>query len=211
MIQKSRMRLFRLLLLSACALSACTIEKMEPPGPSSDDFQRAELGAAWKPTSDGNYRIVNGELVVDHAHNHPLWLKKPIPRDAVIEFDAWSNDPAGDIKVEAWGDGRSYATTVEYTATSYVFIFGGWHNTISAIARREEHGADRRQRSDVRVVRGQKYHFRIARKGGHIDWQIDGKPFLSYDDPNPLEGPRHSFFGINDWEAEVHFDNLQIH
>jgi hypothetical protein len=190
-------------------LCGCTIEKQQPPGPSSDDFERAEIGGAWKATGTG-YRIVKGELVVDHAYNHPLWLGKPIPSDAIVELDVWSNDDAGDIKIELWGDGRSYATQASYVATSYVFIFGGWHNTISAIARMNEHGGDRKTRNDPKVEKGKKYHFRIARKGGHIDWQIDGQPFLTYDDKSPLEGPSHSYLGINDWEVELHFDNLRV-
>jgi hypothetical protein len=190
-------------------LCSCTIEKQPPAGPSSDDFQRAELGSNWKATGTG-YRIVDGELVVDHAYNHPLWLMKPLPTDAVVDFDVWSNDDAGDIKIELWGDGRSYATQASYVASSYVFIFGGWHNTISAIARMNEHGGDRKTRTDTKVEKGKKYHFRIARKGGHLDWQIDGQPFLTYDDKTPLEGTGHAFLGINDWEVELHFDNLKV-
>ena len=191
------------------AVAGCKIEKLPPAGPSSDDFNRAALGDAWA-TTGGNWRLDNGELVIDHAYNHPLWLKKPIPRDAIIELDCWSNDDAGDLKIEAWGDGKSFAQTTSYTATSYVFIFGGWHNQISAIARMNEHGADRKTRTDLRVEKGKKYHWRIARKGGHIDWQIDGKPFMTYDDPRPLEGNEHSYLGFNDWEAELHFDNLKV-
>ena len=190
-------------------LCSCTIEKAPPAGPSSDDFERGELGPAWKATGTG-YRVVNGELVVDHAFNHPLWLAKPIPRDCVVEIDAWSNDDAGDLKLELWGDGRSFATSASYTATSYVFIFGGWSNTISAIARMNEHGADRKTRTDLKVQKGKKYHFRIERRGGHIDWQVDGQPFLTYDDANPLEGASHSYLGLNDWQAELHFDNLSV-
>jgi hypothetical protein len=191
------------------AVAGCKIEKLPPAGPSSDDFNRAALGDAWAVTG-GNWRLDNGELVIDHAYNHPLWLKKPIPRDAIIELDCWSNDDAGDLKIEAWGDGKSFAQTASYTATSYVFIFGGWHNQISAIARMNEHGADRKTRTDLRVEKGKKYHWRIARKGGHIDWQIDGKPFMSYDDARPLDGNEHSYLGFNDWEAELHFDNLKV-
>jgi len=193
-------------------VASCTIEKsapVGPAGPSSDDFQRAEIGSLWHQTGQG-YRITNGELVVDHAYNHPLWLSRPIPRDAVVEFDCWSNDDVGDLKVEVWGDGASYATAASYVATSYVFIFGGWHNQISAIARMNEHGQDRKTRNDVKVVKGKKYHWRIARKGGHIDWQIDGQPFLAFDDGAPLDGPVHSYFAFNDWEAELHFDNLKV-
>ena len=42
------------------------------------------------------------------------------------------------------------------------------------------------------MQKGKKYHFRIQRRGGHIDWQIDGQPFLAFDDPNPLDGPAHA-------------------
>jgi hypothetical protein len=193
----------------ALAITGCKIEKLPPAGPYSDDFERSELGDAWRATSP-NYRIVGGELVVDHAYNHPLWLTRPIPENATIELDCWSADDAGDLKIEAWGDGSSYAQSVSYTASSYVFVFGGWHNQLSVIARMNEHGADRRGRADMRVQKGRKYHWRIVRNRGHLDWQIDGQPFLTFDDPSPLRGRDHAYFGINDWEAELHFDNLRI-
>jgi hypothetical protein len=203
------MRLVRPLVLVVVFVAGCKIERLPPAGPASDDFERAALGDAWNATG-GNWRIENGELVIDHAYNHPLWLRKPIPQDAVIELDCWSNDDVGDLKVEAWGDGKGFATQASYTATSYVFIFGGWHNTLGVLARMNEHGQDRKARGDLHVVKGKKYHWRIARRGGQIDWQIDGKPFLSFDDPSPLRGGEHSYFGFNDWEAELHFDNLKI-
>lgn len=196
-------------LLALCALSACKVERQPQGAPFFDDFQRSAIGDAWHATGD-KYRIADGELVVDHAYNHPLWLKTPLPKDATVEVDVWSNDEAGDIKLELWGDGKSFAQQASYTATSYVFIFGGWHNTISAIARMNEHGADRRTRQDVHVEKGRRYHFRITRDGGHIDWQVDHKPFLTFDDPSPLVGPDHAFLAINDWEVEVHFDNLKV-
>ncbi len=196
-----------LVVLVAAAGAGC---KSRPPGvPFADRFDRAELGDAWLNTG-ARYRLQNGELVIDHARNHPLWLRSPIPADAVIEFDTRSMSPDGDIKIELWGDGHSYAKTLSYTATSYVFIFGGWHNQISAIARLNEHGTDRRERADVRVQPGTTYHFRISKKGGHIDWQIDGQPFLAFDDPDPLDGADHAYLGINDWDAELHFDNLSV-
>src|SRR3954465_7407431 len=97
-----------LAVVAALSLGACKIEKLPPAGPSSDDFERAQIGDAWLTTGGGNWRIEKGELVVDHAYNHPLWLKKPIPEDAVIELDCWSNEDYGDLKVEAWGDGKSF-------------------------------------------------------------------------------------------------------
>ena len=193
----------------ALVLAACTIERQPDGKPFSDNFSSGTIGPAWKSTG-GNYRIVDGALVIDHAYNHPLWLTSPLPRDGIVEFDVWSADPAGDIKIELWGDGKSFATAASYTATSYVFIFGGWHNTISAIARMNEHGNDRKTRTDRKVEPNRRYHMRIERRGGHIDWAIDSQPFMSFDDPKPLEGPEHAYLAVNDWEVELHFDNFQI-
>ena len=200
------------LVLSLIIFCGCKIERQPPGSAFADSFDAPTIGAAWKTTPGGekNYRIENGEIVAQGALNHPLWLSTPIPKDAIIELDCWSNSDVGDIKVEAWGDGESYAKTLSYTATSYVFVFGGWHNQISAIARLNEHGSDRRTRSNFHVEKGQKYHFRIERNGGHIDWQVDGKPFLTFDDPKPLAGPSHAYLALNDWEAEIHFDNLSV-
>ena len=92
-----------------------------------------------------------------------------------------------------------------------MLIFGGWHNTLSVICRQHEHDDGRKaERSDVRVEPGKKYHFTIARRGGTIDWAIDGRPFLAWTDPSPLAGPGHEYLAVNDWEADVTFDNLNI-
>ena len=219
-IQTRPMRLFPTLLFLApahwpgCTCTEIGTDKSAPPITQrfSDTFDRAALGSDWKDTSPGAYRIESGELVARGAENHPLWLLRPIPRDARIEFDCWSTDDAGDLKVEAWGDGKSFSTdrVGAYTSTAYNFIFGGWNNTLSTLARMHEHGEDRQTRADIKVVKGRHYHFTIARTGGHIDWRIDGQPFLSLDDPQPLEGPDHTHFGFTDWQAELHFDNLVI-
>jgi hypothetical protein len=190
------------------ALAGCPRE--EPiTSPWSDSFDRPEVGANYVNTG-ASYQLLSGVLNIKGARNKPLWLKKKLPRDALIELTVMSRSPEGDIKVEAWGDGQSFATTDSYTATSYVFIFGGWGNSISAICRLDEHGADRKTRSDVKVEMGRSYQWKIKRKGKLVEWSVDGKPFLSFDDPQPLEGDKHSYFAFNDWDADLYFDNLKI-
>ncbi len=199
-----------LLLLTACG--------KEPPPPADppaapifeDRFERSALGDHYLATSP-RYRLAGGWVKVTAAYNHPLWLKPPLPRDAVIELDVRSDSPDGDIKVEAWGDGRSHARAKgAYTSSGYVFILGGWKNRISALCRMDEHAKDRKIRKDFRVEPGRTYHWTIRRKGGRVDWSVDGQPFLSMDDPEPLVGPGHSHFGFNDWAAPLSFDNLVI-
>ena len=125
--------------------AGCAVEPLEDPGIGtgfSDDFERAQLGKAYKQTG-GNWRIEGGKLHVQGAKNHPLWLLRTLPRDVRVEFDARSETADGDIKVEIFGDGASYAKNDSYTATSYVVIFGGWNNSMNVLARMDEHGADR--------------------------------------------------------------------
>jgi len=171
-----------------------------------DDFERPEIGGNWF-TTGGHWRILRGELWSPEAKNNPLWLKMRLPRDVAVEFDARSETATGgrpgDIKFEIFGNGRDHAS-------GYVCVFGGWGNQISVIARQDEHGADRKERRDAKVEPGRTYHMRVERAGRELRWLVDGRMFLTYDDPKPLEGAGHDRFGFSSWEADVFFDNLRI-
>jgi len=158
-------------------------------------------------------KLGDGSALVQNGHNHPVWLRRPLPDNALIDFETWTDSPVGDMKVEVWGDGHSFHQgdlRAAYTSTGYVFVFGGWNNTISAIAKQHEHGPDRQARDDVKVEPGRHYHWRIVRRGTQIGWMLDGKPFLGINDPAPLTGPDHQYFALGNWESPVHFDNLVI-
>jgi hypothetical protein len=201
-----------LLLLGSCrAKKGEDIAAPVITAPFVDTFERAELGPAWRDTG-GNYGIASGKLRARNAYNHPAWLHKRLPTDVMLELDVQSNSDAGDIKVELFGDGVSFdPDRGGYVSTGYVFIFGGWHNALSVICRNNEHDEGRKvMRADRRVEVGRTYHFLITRKAGRIDWLIDGQPFLAWTDPQPLVGAGHEYFAINDWEAEVSFDNLAV-
>jgi hypothetical protein len=204
-------------LVSAALLSpivwvhlGCDPPRRAAPGQAFEDrFERSTLGPDWNATGNG-WRIENGVLTGSMVHNRPVWLRRKLPRDARIEFDAWSDSPAGDLKCEVFGDGTSFARQASYTATSYVVIFGGWGNQLNVIARMNEHGADRQVRAEPHVEIGRHYHFKIERRGRELRWLLDGNGILDFNDPDPLAGPGHEHFAFNDWEALVHFDNLVI-
>jgi hypothetical protein len=196
--------------------TACKVKDPPPIRDEwTDDFERDGVGENYFATGDG-YRVANGALNAKGAHNHPLWLRAKIPRDIRIDLTVWSTEPRGDIKIEVFGDGRSYDPDAgAYLATGYEVIFGGWHNSKSIIARMDEHGkvgTDVVQRVEPKVVPNQKYKWRIERKANQLTWFVDDmtNPFLQLVDPRPLEGIGHEYLGFNNWETDTWFDNLVI-
>jgi hypothetical protein len=187
-----------------------------PPPPLQDD-----LGPNWRQAQTSAWKIENGRLCGQMAHNHGVWLNRILPVNARIEFDAIAENPDGDLKAEIWGDGQSHATSVTYNnATSYLTILGGWKNKFHVLARINEHAPDRREikvdkdsddPKDHPVSVGQIYHFKVERNDGHtVRWAVNGLDMLSYDDPSPLVGLGHDHFGFNDWEVKVCFDNVKV-
>lgn len=185
-----------------------------------DNFDAPQLGSHWRATSPA-WKVSDGRLCVQGARNHPLWLARRLPTNAIIEFQATAESAAGDIKAEFWGDGRSAASGQSYTdATSYLAIFGGWQNKFHVLARIDEHAPDRKEiklapegadfiRSTVVPQRA--YKFRVERRDGHtVRWWVNDVEILSYKDDEPLSGIGHEHFGFNDWEARVCFDNLRV-
>ncbi|HEU0032325.1 MAG TPA: hypothetical protein VFQ53_16955 [Kofleriaceae bacterium] len=201
--------------LLPCLLVAVACKVPESPPikePYADNFNREALGPDYFVTGPG-YAVTGGALSAHGAHNHPLWLRRKLPRDVRIDLDCWSTEARGDLKIEVFGDGRSFDPDGgRYMASGYEVIFGGWYNSKSIIARLDEHGSELAQNTARKVVPNQHYHWRIERKGKLIRWFIDDMttPFLQYDDKSPLEGPGHEYLGFNNWETDTWFDNLVI-
>jgi hypothetical protein len=233
------------LALAAATVVGCKTRTPVINEPFAEPFDRAEIGAGWLDTSGGQFRIRDGKLNVQGGLNRPLWLRKRLPRDLVVELDVMSKSDVGDIKIELFGDGESFDPDQgTYFPTGYVFVFGGWSNELSIIGKLGEHedavkvsrphkplpraaatgplagaGAGdiaaaappaKPASLDDAVVPGRTYRWVITRKGGQIDWKIDGQPFLSWSDPAPLYGDDKGYLGFNNWQSDVYFDNLTI-
>lgn len=174
-----------------------------------DDFSSEQLSPSWQPSGPGA-TVEAGHLRVEGLRNHPVWLKLPLPNDVRIEFDVWTSREEGDIKFELAGDGESYATTANYKPSGYVFVFGGWNNTRSVLAKLDEHDPDRITRTDRKVAPDKRYHMVISRRGPNIVWMIDGAVHLRLRDRAPLLGVGHEHFAFGGWDSAVNFDNLRI-
>ena len=201
---------------------ACAACKVRDPAPITETWTES-FDRTGRPGRDyyvtgAGYALVDGHLSAHGAHNHPMWLRKKLPHDVRIELDCWSTENRGDIKIELFGDGKSFDPDGgAYMATGYEIVFGGWYNQKSIIARLDEHGQDMAARTDRKVVANQHYHWKIERRGAKISWWIsipgaqdDGQPFLAYDDPHPLENANHEYLGFNNWETDTWFDDVVI-
>ncbi|MFO0611906.1 MAG: hypothetical protein U0414_04910 [Polyangiaceae bacterium] len=216
-------------LLSGALVSACVPEgkrapqqtDKEPAAPIfTDDFERKSLGADYFATTDV-WKIDGGRVCATNAQNHPLWLKRKIPVNARVEVDAVALSPEGDLKIEVWGDGKSFAEGTSYSdATSYLFIFGGWKNTLHVLARLDEHDGERLEIPIVAgsedehaqpVQPGQTYHFTVERRNSStVSFSVNGARYFEYADEQPLSGIGHDHLAFNEWSAPVCFDNLTV-
>ncbi|MBW1807619.1 MAG: hypothetical protein JRJ87_05445 [Deltaproteobacteria bacterium] len=187
-----------IVILAGCSKKEETQAKI----PFSDNFDRTELGENY--SGDPGWRIKDGQVFSAGTSNRAVWLKASLPDNAVIEFDTRSESPAGDIKFEIYADGKNHES-------GYILIFGGWNNTISCIARKDEHGADRQELKERGLVKiGQTHRVKVIRQDKVIKWYIDGKLILDYFDSEPLRGPGNDRLGFNNWQSHVYFDNLSI-
>lgn len=182
--------------------------------PFADDFERELPGAVWFDTI-GRYVIDRGVLHISGGYNHPLWLSRPLPSELEITFDARSLSPDGDLKIELFGDGRSFALNRgRYWATGYVLCQGGWGNTKTFIARRDEHDRQLLHSTAFPVRVGQWHRWRITTflEDGRlvISWWIDDVPALRLTDPDPLYGGKNRHFGFSNWKSDATYDNLRI-
>lgn len=192
---------------TSCLMTACT----PTPKPKkadgltggtlvfSDDFSRDGFGDGWDNKS-GKWEIVDGWAHVEGDENAGLWLKSPLPDKVRVEFDAKSLTPDGDLKFEIFARAREHQT-------GYVAILGGWKNTISIIARLDEHGADRLE-SDARVDIGRTHHFTAVRNDDTLRWYVDGRPILKFKDSDPIDGV---YFAFNNWASSAWYDNIRVY
>jgi hypothetical protein len=170
--------------------------------PFTDDFADAQLGGRYF-TQGGSWRVVDGALTTLGDRNLPLWLDVPLPKDVRLEFDVTSSSAAMDAKVEVFGDGVRHES-------GYIVVLGGWNNTLSGIARRDEHERGRVMHR-TRWEPGRRYHLVVQRRDGRtLELFVDGERVAAYVDADPLAGPGHDRFAFSGWESEVAFDNLAI-
>ncbi len=189
--------------------------------PFTDGFDRGDLGDDWRSTSYGAYFMKAGRLCISKPRNHPLWLKRKLPANVRVEFEAMPNTNNADVKVELFGDGCAFDVDGrDYTATSYVAVLGAHNNSEHWLARMFEHGPEAKKTplvaggpsiANSKLILNTVYHVELARTDGKtVTLKVDGVSVHEMADPQPLMGAGHDHFGFNGWDAPSCFDKLTI-
>lgn len=169
-----------------------------------DDFSSPTLGGHWVPSPHPRARVISGWLhIANNKNEPPLWLKLELPEKVRIELDVRTRSGDGDIKVELFGDGQKHQS-------GYILVHGAHKNAEDWFARLDEHGGDRVTRPSQGAAKDKVYHWALVRTDNRVRWYIDGEPFLMFDDPQPLRGPQHAYFGVNTWVVPLEFDNVKV-
>jgi hypothetical protein len=190
--------------------------------PFIDNFDRPDLGEGdWRSTSYGAYTIRNGRVCTSKPKNHPLWLRRKLPLNARVEFEATPQSAGADVKAEIFGDGCGFDTAGrDYLSTSYVGVLGAHGNTEHWLCRLYEHGTDMKKTvlvtgtaslASSRLVTNTTYKVELARVDGRtVTMKVNGELVHAMEDPSPLTGPGHDHFAFNGWDAPVCFDRLTV-
>ena len=197
-----------LLATAAIALGSCRPTDDLVAGEVTDNFDRDRVGPGWRDTG-GGYGLVNGELAVRGAKGHPLWFRRRLPADVMIELDARAVSDDGALEIQLFGDGKATdPADNDCSSSGYTLL---WRGTHAAICReREAPGGHHAARGDFPVVGGRTHHYAIIRRGAEIDWKVDGLAMLRWTDPHPLGGAGHDHFAITGHGTEAFFDELAI-
>lgn len=200
---KAKLRSYSLV-AALCTACSPAVHRVRSEGsvPFEDSFDRSKLGPLYRATG-GHWVVQQGAAYSSGAQNQPLFLEIPLPPDVVVEVDVRSDTNTVDAKIELMTDGRKHQS-------GYIFILGGWKNTISAIARLDEHGKDRVEKKPTKVTGRKSYRWRIEKQGGSLRWFIDGEPYLNFEDEDPLQGPGHDRLAFSNWTNQVRYDNLKV-
>lgn len=195
--------LILIVLLGLSVLHSCS-DKPKQKLLFSYNFDDGKIGEEWK-NEGGDWSVMNGRLHSENARNRDLVLLKPLPAEAMIEVEMISHSEAVDIKFRAWGDigGNLHDG-------AYHFILGGWGNKISTIAPKGEHDKRRVERK-AGLDKEKWYKVKVLRSKGKIEMFLDGKPYLTYNDTEPLDPSLYKYFSFANWNSDCEFDNLKIY
>ena len=121
-----------------------------------------------------------------------IWHKREFNGDLTLEFCAAIKMDytksvgyafASDLNATICADGA-------HTDSGYTFVFGGWGNTKTAIVRKSQTVAEVPKPIISGNIHRRWWYFKIEKRGSKLNYWVDNKLILEFDDPKPLTGNR---------------------
>ena len=130
-----------------------------------------------------------------------LWSKRMLKGDVTVEF-------AAGIKMDKERGGRyQYASDINATicadgqdlAAGYSFMYGGWENTATRIMRGNTVAAESKGFliPNRQNIHRRWFYIKIRKRGSKLEYYIDNKLVLEYNDTEPLQGNRLAIWTHN--------------
>lgn len=140
----------------------------------------------------GDWLIKEGRLEGSGAGFPQLQTKQQFTGNLIIEFTAATVPPSNhDIQCVLFTNG-------------YIFVLGANRNTGSMITRR---GPPVAWTSRMTIEPGRTYAVKIIRRGGVLEFIVDGKLVLTWTDEHPFNsGP----IALRTWASKIAIDNLRV-
>lgn len=177
----------------------------------------------------------DGKISADkHETVCTVWCPKEIKGDACIEFDAcvlasetdvrninfffYYRDPAGKPLAETKAQRQDGAYDRYHGLDGYILTF------LADVPKSRQYHPDGTAKARLRLRRcpgfqladetydyhceiGRVYHVKLVREGGQVTCAIDGKVYLRWQDPKPLEA---GLVGFRTFRTDLWFDNLKV-
>jgi rhamnogalacturonan endolyase len=195
----------------------------------ADNFNKLDRKlwvAEIAPLPDSKVFVKKGELVLDTQGGVTLWLNKKLKGNIQIEFDrtvlldSGKNDRLSDLNV-FWmaTDPRNKnlftrnGVLESYDSLLLYYVGMGGNSNSTTRFRRYDGKGDRKllqEYSDRKYLLepNRKYHITITIKGSTTTFEVDGKTFFSYNDPDVL---REGYFGFRSTKSRQMIDNVRVY
>jgi hypothetical protein len=171
------------------------------------DFNGTALTLADWPTPEGEWQLVDGELVATAGeHNRVIQVDVHAPGPVRIAFDA---------VCEANADGRIGDITVllnsapdkRFFRSGYALTIGSYYNNCATFYR---FGKPFAKTEHSPVVAGRRHRVVVTFVDGHIRYWLDDKLVLEAWDPEPIVPAPNRHVGLRTWNTRLRIDNLVI-
>lgn len=165
----------------------------------------------------GTLQFIDGQAHIDCVGKRgaTLWVRRPFPADIVFEYAGTCSPPSTGHNLNSffaadYGDGRSIESVVRTGAYQEYHEFPNYIVTLTNSHTRVRRDPGFVEMSEL-MLGSQvdcRYLLQIAKTGGRIRVNINGRLIHDVTDPNPL-GP--GWLALRTWQTRIAYDHWAVY